>query len=234
MEVYDMKLKALTLTLIAVMFSITNLSGQDYQYQYFTEGDEFVPFSDYIPRIRLHYYTVPHYLEDYYLLFGMKLHYNENSLRKNIEMLKTGLICKFRHPSLALVSVDTEDEYLKYRKLMFMHINIMIMRNYLKIGVRYDKKTIKFHDVSFAEDIHESLNIARKIYQEALPYWVEAKRYAEEASQIKLTTKLSNIESERYRIITGDLDFNKIINNHISRVDKKQEQLKNFVAATPQ
>jgi len=237
MEVYNMKLRAkrlLTLTLIVVIFSMTNLFGEDYQYQYFTERDEFVPFSDYIPRVRLHYYTVPHYLEDFYLLYGMKLYYNENSLRKNIEMLKTGLNCKFRHPSQALVNIDTEDEYLKYRKLMFMHINIMIMRNYLKIGVRYDKRSIKFHDVSFAEDINESLNIAKKRYQEALPYWVEAKRYAEEASQIKLTTKLSNIESERYRIITGDLDFNKIINNHISRVDKKLEQLKNFVATTPQ
>jgi hypothetical protein len=145
-------------------------------------------------------------------------------------MLKIGLNCKFRHPSQALVTVDTEDEYLKYRKLMFMHINIMIMRNYLKIGIRYDKKSIKFHDVSFANEINESLDIARKIYQEAIPYWEEAKRYAEESGQIKLTTKLSNIESERYRIITGDLDFNKIINAHISKVDKKQEQLKNFVA----
>ena len=226
--------KLLTLPLIAVIFFTANLSGEDYPYQYFAERDEYVPFSDYIPRIRLHYYTVPHYLEDFYLLYGMKLYYNENSLRKNIEMLKTGLNCKFRHPSQALVTVDTEDEYLKYRKLMFMHINIMIMRNYLKIGVRYDKKGIKFHDVSFAKEINESLDIARELYQEAIPYWVEAKRYAEEASRIKLTTKLSNIESERYRIITGDLDFNKIINDHISRVDKKQEQLKNFAVTAPQ
>ncbi len=230
---FDIK-KTLSLILIVILFSGINLSGEDYQYQYFSEKDEYVPFSDYVPKVRMHYYTVPHYLEDYYLLFGMKLYYNENSLRKNIEMLKTALNCKFRHPSQALVKVETEEEYLKYRKLMFMHINLMIMRNYLKIGSRYDKISVKFYDVTFAKDISDSLDIAEKMYKEAIPYWEEAKKHAEESSRIKITTKLSNIETERYRIITGDLDFKKIINSHITGVNKKQEKLKNFIAATPQ
>lgn len=230
-----MKLKKIiSLLLVFLTVSAGNLNGEDYQYQYFSEKDEYVPFSDYIPKVRMHYYTVPHYLEDYYLLFGMKLYYNENSLRKNISMLKTALNSKFRHPSQALVMIETEDEYLKYRKLMFMHINIMIMRNYLKIGSRYDKRNIRFHDVSFAKDINDSLDIAKKMYEDAIPYWDEARRLAEESSRIKITTKLSNIETERYRIITGDLDFRKIINSHINGVDKKQEKLKNFIAATPQ
>jgi len=72
------------------------------------------------------------------------------------------------------------------------------------------------------------------MYEEAIPYWEEAKRLAEESSRIKITTKLSNIESERYKIIKGELDFKKIITTHITGVDKKQEKLKNFIAATPQ
>ena len=226
--------KYISLLLILVIFSSTGLYSEDYQYQYFSEKNEYVPFSDYIPKVRMHYYTVPHSLEDYYLLFGMKLYYNENSLRKNIDMLKAGLNSKFRHPSEALVTVDTEEEYLKYRKLMFMHINLMIMRNYLKIGARYDKRNIKFYDATFAKDINDSLDIARKMYQEAIPYWEEAKKHANESSRIKITTKLSNIESERFKIITGDLDFKKIINVHITGVNKKQEKLKNFIASTPE
>lgn len=222
-----------SLIMIILTFSAASLSGEDYQYQYFSEKDEYVPFSDYVPKVRMHYYTVPHHLEDYYLLFGMKLYYNENSLRKNIDMLKAGLNSKFRHPSEALVPVDTEEEYLKYRKLMFMHINLMIMRNYLKIGARYDKRNIKFYDATFAKDINDSLDIARKMYQEAIPYWEEAKKHANESSRIKITTKLSNIESERFKIITGDLDFKKIINVHITGVNKKQEKLKKFIASTP-
>jgi len=226
--------KNISLILVIFFLSAASLSAEDYQYQYFSEKDEYVPFSDYIPKVKMHYYTVPHHLEDFYLLFGMKLYFNENSLRKNIEMLKTALNTKFRHPSETLVPVDTEDEYLKYRKLMYMHINLMIMRNYLKIGSKYDKKNIKFYDATFAKDISDSLDIARNFYQEAIPYWEEAKKYAAESSRIKITTKLSNIETERYRIITGDLDFNRIINNHITAVNKKQEKLKNYIAATPQ
>jgi len=117
---------------------------------------------------------------------------------------------------------------------MFMHINLMIMRNYLKIGSRYDKKNIKFYDAAFAKDINDSLDIAENMYKEAIPYWQEAKKYADESSKIKITTKLSNIETERYRIIHGDLDFSKIITSHITGVNKKQEKLKNFIASTPQ
>jgi len=226
--------KYLSLILIVILFSSAKLSGEDYQYQSFSEKNEYVPFSDYIPEVKMHYFTVPHSLEDYYLLFGMKLYYNENSLRKNIEMLKIALNCKFRHPSQALVKIETGDEYLKYRKLMFMHINLMIMRNYLKIGSRYDKKNIKFYDAAFAKDINDSLDIAENMYKEAIPYWQEAKKYADESSKIKITTKLSNIETERYRIIHGDLDFSKIITSHITGVNKKQEKLKNFIASTPQ
>ena len=39
--------------------------------------------------------THPHFLEDYYQLYGMKLYYNENSLRRNIRMLKIALNSKF-------------------------------------------------------------------------------------------------------------------------------------------
>lgn len=224
--------KIISFTLLLMIISSAVLA-EDYQYQYFSQRDEYVPFSDYIPRVRLHYYTVPHYLEDYYLLFGMKLYYDESSLRKNIDMLKTSLNVKFRHPSQALVEVDTEQEYLKYRKLMFMHINIMIMRNYLKIGSKYDKIKVRFHDAPFAKEIIESLDISIGLYRQAIPYWEEAKMLAEEASEIKITTRMSNIESERYRIVRGELDFNKIISNHIASSEKKKRELQKFVASTP-
>lgn len=225
--------KICIMLILPILFS-TLVSAEDYQYQYFSQRDEYVPFSDYIPRVRLHYYTVPHYLEDYYLLFGMKLYYDESSLRKNIEMLKTSLNSRFRHPSQALVEVDTEQEYLKYRKLMFMHINIMIMRNYLKIGSKYDKIKVKFHDEPFAKEIIESLDISIKMYRDALPYWEEAKKHAREASEIKITTRMSNIETERYRIVRGELDFNRIINSHIASSERKKRELQKYIVSTPQ
>lgn len=211
------------------------LSAQDYQYQYFHgEKDKYVPFSDYIPRIRLHYKTVPHYVEDYYLLYGMKLYYNENSLRKNIERLKTALFCRFRHPSQALVKVESAREYKKYRKLMFMHINILIMRNQMKIATRYDMQKIRFYNLDFSKEIRDSLDTAEKYYKEAIPYWKQALKYANQASKIRITTGLSTMESERYSIIHKDLDYGKIISDHLKRLSSKKKKLDSFIASNPE
>jgi hypothetical protein len=85
-------------TAALILFTALVVHAEDYQYQYFNdEKNKYVPFSDYIPRSRLHYKTVPHYVEDFYELYGMKQYYNENSLRKNIDRLKIAMECKFRH-----------------------------------------------------------------------------------------------------------------------------------------
>jgi len=212
--------------LALLLISVSALHAEDYQYQYFNGGkDKYVPFSDYIPRVRLHYKTVPHYLEDYYELYGMKQYYNENSLRKNIARMKTALSCKFRHPSMALVRIESEQEYLKYRNLMFMHINLLIMRNYMKIASKYDMRKIRFYHADFADDIRDSLHTAEKYYGQALPYWQEAVKYARVASGIRITTDLSAIESERFSIIHGDLDYNRIIRGHMTRVRENRNKL---------
>jgi len=219
-----MNVKGLILVLFLLLTSI--LHAEDYQYQYFKEKDrgKYTPFSDYIPQIRLHYQTVPH------LLYGLKQHYNENTLRKNIDRLKTALNCKFRHPSMALIKIETEKEYLKYRNLMFMHVNLLIMRSYLSIAARYDKRNIYFHNRDFAKEINESLDIAEKQYAEALPYWESAKAYAQKASNIKPVTDQGYIESERYAIMNGDLNFAKIIGDYQKNIRLKKQKLSQLMS----
>lgn len=226
------KIYIIYIFLLAFITAPGIINGEDYQYQYFNKDkDKYVPFSDYIPKVRLHYETVPHYLEDYYLLYGLKQYYNENTLRKNIDRLNKALGSKFRHPSEALVKIETEEEYLKYRRLMFMHINLLIMRSHMRIASRYDKQKIYFFNNAFAKEINESLGIAEQFYKDAIPYWKQARDYAEKASSIKITTDLSYIESERYSIINGDLDFGKIIDTHIQKIGQKKEKLNNAPAA---
>lgn len=218
---------------VMILLCVASLRAEDYQYQYFNkEKDKYVPFSDYIPLSRLHYQTVPHHVEDFYLLYGMKQYYNENSLRKNIDRLKIALECKFRHPSEALVQVDTEQEYYKYRNLMFMHINLLIMRNHMTIAARYDKQKIYFYNADFADDIKKSLDIAESYYSQAIPYWNRAREYAAKASTVKITTRLSYMESERYSIIKEELDFAKIIGKHMDKLKVKKNQLDELLAAS--
>lgn len=228
--------KKAVIFLVFLLFSAVSqmVNAQHYQYQYFAEEQEFLPFSDYIPEIRLHQKTVPRHVEDFYLLYGKKLYYNENTLRKNIERLKIALECRFRHPSKALVEVETEEEYLKYRKLMHMRINLLIMRSYMRIASRYDKHQIRFYNAEFAEEIKESLDIAEFFYNEARPYWEEARRLAYEASDIRITTKLSHMESERFSIVQGELDFERIIDTHVVRLAEKKERLDGYMQGVQQ
>ena len=215
------------LILLCVLISGQQLTAENYQYQYFNgEKDKYVPFSDYIPQIRRHNYTVPHFLEDYYLLYGMKQYYDENSLRMNILRLKTALDCNFRHPSEALIKINTEQEYYKYRNLFFMHINMLLCRNYLKIALRYDKRRIYFYDSDQSKMLMDSLEAAKLYYSDAIPHWNEAKKYAEKASKIKITTDLGYMETERFRIITGDLNMDKVIKKDLSSIESKINELK--------
>jgi hypothetical protein len=216
------------------IFSISSIYAEDYQYQYFQETKRFMPFSDYIPEIRLHYKTVPHYVEDFYLLYGLKLYYyNETVLRNNIEKLKIALNCKFRHPSEALVKTDSDEEYLKYRKLIAMNINLLIMRCYMKIASTYDLPKVSFHSGAFADEIKDSFKNADFFYNEAKPYWFEAKRLAEEASKIKITTDLGYEESTRFSIVKKQLNYERIINSHIAKLKTKSNQLDKLVAKYP-
>ena len=161
----------------------------------------------------------------------MKQYFNENALRKNIERLKIALQCKFRHPSQALVKLESDQEYFKYRNLMFMHINMLIMRNYLSIAARYDKQKIIFYHWDYAKEISESFVIAERYYNEAYPYWLKAVEYANKASSVKITTDLGFIETERKNIITGEIDFGKIINGYINGLQTKKQKLTEISAS---
>ena len=106
------------------------------------------------------------------------------------------------------------------------------MRNYLKIGARYDKRRIYFFNREFAKDISDSLDIAERLYKEAIPYWENAKKYANSASQFRITTDLGSMESERFSIIQGDLNYQKIINSYLRRIKKKKNKLKGLMSKT--
>jgi hypothetical protein len=217
--------------IITFLLFIGPVQAVDYQYQYFNNEkneDGYLPFSDYIPRVRKFNRTHPQHVEDFYSLYGMPLYYNENDLRENIRLLKIALTVNFRHPTEALCKITTEKEYYKYRNLMFMRINILIMRDYMKIAAKYDKRDVYFYDIHYEEDLLKSFAIAEENYKAAIPYWEAALKYAKTASKIKITTDLGSIESERYSFMTGEVNYLKIINNHLSGLEKKKSKLSSF------
>jgi hypothetical protein len=192
----------------------------DYNYDYEKNGP-YMKFSDWIP-YRLHKWE-PRNLEDFYELAGLKQHYGENELRRNIYFYKISLQKKFRHPQRALCKIESEEEYYKYRNLLFMHLNLRIMRSYLRLGSLYDKRHLYFYNLDFAEDLEKSFQIAEGFYREAIPYWEKAREYADRANEVPYELDLGTLETERFEIVTGKLDFGWIIENHLDRVEKKQK-----------
>jgi hypothetical protein len=194
---------------------------------YYDRSGKWVKFSDWIPFKQKKFQ--PMFLEDYYLLYGLKMGYNVSEVKENIYFLYSALNSKFRHPRNALCKIQTEQEFHKYRLLMFMEINLIIMRMYLRLGSLYDKRHLYFHDLDVADDLEVSFLIARTYYNESLKYWQLAKDYAQKASIYPFTLDLGNIESHRHEIYTNELDFERIIKRHLNRIETKLEIVAQFL-----
>lgn len=202
--------------------------NHDYEYE---QNGLKTKFSDWVP-YKLHKWN-PKFLEDYYELYGLKLHYNENELRKNIYFLKIGLQSRFRHPRNALCPIKDEEYYLKYRLLLTMHLNLQIMRSYMRIASLYDKRHLYFQNLDFAHELKNSFKLAEGFYKEALPYWEKARENAFKAEKIKKEIDLGTLESERYEITAGKLNFAEIIGDHLMRLDKKQKAVDAYLKENP-
>ncbi|MCS7204995.1 MAG: hypothetical protein NZ853_04810 [Leptospiraceae bacterium] len=194
---------------------------------YYDRSGRWVKFSDWIPNHQKKFQ--PLFLEDFYLLYGLKIGYNVPELKEAIYYLYLALSSKFRHPRNALCKIQNEEEYHKYRLLMFMEIHLLLTRMYLRLGSLYDKRHLYFHDLDVADDLEVSFLIARTYYNEALKFWQKAKEYAENASAYVFTLDLGLIETHRYEIIHKQLDFERIIKRHLNRVETKLEIIAQFL-----
>jgi hypothetical protein len=202
----------------------------NYNYEYEQDGPR-TKFSEWVP-YKLHKWN-PRFLEDYYELYGLKLHYGENELRKDIYFLKIGLQSRFRHPNNALCKIKDESSYYKYRLLLSMHLNLQIMRSYMRIASLYDKRHVYFQNLDFAHELKKSFGIAANFYKESLGYWKTARELAFKADKILQEIDLGTIESERYEIVKGKLNFEKIIEDHLERLDKKQKTVEEYLKDNP-
>lgn len=194
---------------------------------YYDRTGRWVKFSDWIPYKRR--LTEPVFFEDFYQIYGLAPHYGVQEVQESIYYLVMALSARFRHPGKALCEIKTEAEYAKYRSLMHMQTNLLIMRMFLRLGSLYDKRHLYFHDLDVADDLRVSFSVARAYYEQARPYWKLAQQYAAKASEIPVDIDLPGIESERYRIMTRKTDFGRIIDAHIANVDAKSSAVNEFL-----
>lgn len=164
------------------------------------------------------------YKEDYYKLFHVHYQQYPDDVMENIYWLEKAVQADFCNPLYAGVKIDNEDDWEKYRYLFMMHINLKLIEQHLRLGRTYDKKNAKFYDAPWKDLYIENLKKAKSCYEAGLYYWQEAKLWAEKANVGKFKflflTDIQNWEDERERVGNGNLDYDKILNREISRVQK--------------
>ena len=213
-----------TLVFTLVVSSLQARMRLDY---YYDQSGMYTKFSDWIPK-RLHQWY-PRNVEDFFLLYSLKMISGEQNIRRNIFFLKLAMQKRFRHPSQALCKIETKEQYHKYRLMIFMHINLKLMRSYMRIASLFDKRHLYFYNLDFADQLKESFGIAEYFYKKAIPYWVKARRLAQQSSKYKFELDLGPLESIRYDIITGEMNYQKYINKHLSRLGEKQKTVDKFL-----
>ena len=194
---------------------------------YYDRTGKWVKFSNWIPYLKKKY--TPRHLEDFYGLYSLDMTYDVHDLKEGIYFLHQALSHKFRHPSDALCKITNPNEYHKYRLLMFMHINQLIMRLFLRLGAQYDKSELYFYDLDFTDGLERSFLIAQSYYKQAIPFWKKTIYYAKKAHAYPFELDLPTIESNRFQIINKELNFNQIIYRHLSRIQKKLKVTKKFL-----
>ena len=194
---------------------------------YYDNSEMYTKFSDWIPK-RLHRWH-PKHVEDFFLLYSLKQIYGEQELLRNIYFLETALRRRFRHPRNALIPIRTKEEYHKYRLLLFMHLNLKIMRSYLRLGSLFDKRHLYFYNLDFADELKASFQTAEFYYRKAIPYWQKAREYSNQGAKYTFELDLATLESISNDIQIKEMNFDRYIQRHLLNLRQKQDTVENFI-----
>ena len=169
------------------------------------------------------------YKEDYYRLYHIHYAQFPDDCIENIYWLEQAVKADFCNPLYAPVKINDEADWEKYRYLFMMHINLKLIEQHMRLGRTYDKQVAHFYDAPWKDVYIENLNKAKSCYEAGLYYWREAKLWAEKTNVGKFKflflTDIQNWEDERERIGNGKLDYEKILNRELERVNNVIEEL---------
>ena len=171
------------------------------------------------------------YKEDWYRLYHVQYQQYPDDCMENIYWLERAVKADFANPLYANAKIETEKEWEKYRYMFMMHLNLKLIEQHLRLGRIYDKKVANFYDAPWKDEYIRNLEKALSCYKTGLIYWQEAQLWAEKANVKEFNflylTDLQCWEDERERIKTGELDYSKMLNREITRVQTVRD---NFIA----
>jgi hypothetical protein len=168
------------------------------------------------------------YKEQYYRLYHLHYIQYPDDTMENIYWLEQAMKADFANPLYALALIEDEIQYEKYRYLFNMHLNLKLIEQYLFLGSKWNKRHAYFYNAPWKEQNLESLEIAETCFRTALYYWDAALEWVEKAQERRFyfihLPRVQFWEDEAFRIETGDLNYNKIINRELDLLQKVREQ----------
>ncbi len=166
------------------------------------------------------------YKEEFFRLYNQWLYKDLDSISRNIFFLELAYVVPFDHPIRALVPITNELQYERYKNLIMMHITLMLAQEYINYGYMHMKENIYFFNDEFKKEYLEGYDIAEFYFESARKYWKEAIEFATKTDEIKgFRLALGYMEDELYRIKTSDLNYDKIIDNLLDRINKNRMKL---------
>ncbi len=162
------------------------------------------------------------YKEQFYRLFHIHYQQYPDDVMENIYWLERAVEADFCNPKYALSTIKNKDDWEKYRYIFMMHLNLKLIEQHMRLGANFDKQSVYFYDAPLRSQYIFDLKKAQTCYEAGLYYWKEAKLWAEKASQKKFyfltLQEIQNWEDERFRIVSGTLNYEKILNRELQRV----------------
>ena len=169
------------------------------------------------------------YAEQYYKLYHLHFYQYPDDCMENIYYLEQALKADFCNPLYALAKIGNKREWERYKYLFKMHMYLKLIQLYLTLGSGYDKQIAYFYNAPWKKQNLESLEIAEQVYKTALGYWDEAKKWSKKVKRIFVhLEEIQYWEDEHYRIETGELDYNDIIQSHLVRLYKVRQHFENM------
>ncbi len=166
------------------------------------------------------------YREQLYQLYRRQFYDQPLNLSENIYWLERALRADFANPLNALATIETEEEWERYRYLFTMHLNLKLVELYLAWANRYNREVAYFYNAPWRDLNLESLEKAEDLFQYARVYWDEALVWSAEAWELR-HVELQEVQhwmDENHRIETGQLDYDRIIDRHLERLYDVRQQ----------
>lgn len=166
--------------------------------------------------------------EDFLKLYTKWLYPDLDSVSRNVYFLELAFISGYNHPIQALTPITNEVQFNRYKYMLQMHICVLLTQEYINYGYLYMKEHIYFYNQEFKKDYQDGYDIAEFYFKCARKYWDIALEQAESAAEIAGAankTDLFAMEDEIVKIKTGDLDYYKVLDNLMARINRNRAEM---------